>query len=176
MRYLLFCISLFIFFSCNDQKEKLNREVQDNLELVNQGFKENRLDTAAARKATSAIGDFLGKYPEDTLAPGYLFELGMLYQKQRKYEQAINAFDKLYREYPESPRARNAVFLQGFLYANVLSNYEKAKEKYRLYLDKFADADQKMTSDVQLELQNLGKTPDELLKEIQAKDSANISL
>ena len=46
---------------------------------------------------------------------------------------------------------------------------QQRHQKYELYLDKFSNVDQKMTNDVQLELQNLGKSPDELLEEIRAK-------
>ncbi|MBK9732346.1 MAG: tetratricopeptide repeat protein [Chitinophagaceae bacterium] len=175
MRYPLLCLLLAIIVSCTSQKEKTESELKANLEMVNQSFNDNKLDTAAIRKAETTIGAFIQKYPQDTMASQYLFELGMLYQKQRKFDQAVNVFDKVYREYPDSKHARNAVFLQGFLYANVLNNYGKANEKYQLYLDKFSAADAKMTNDVQLELQNMGKSPDELLKEIQAKDSIQIN-
>lgn len=171
MRLTLFLLLPALLFSCTSQKEKTETALKANLELVNKSFVENKLDTAAARNVESAIGTFLQQYPQDSMASEYLFQLGLLYQKQRKFDQAINAFDKVYREYPDSKHARNAVFLQGFLYANVLNNYDKAREKYQLYLEKFSAADAKMTNDVQLELQNMGKSPDELLKEILAKDS-----
>lgn len=171
MRISVYFLLFALLTSCTSQKEKAEVEIKANLELVNQSFSDNKLDTAAASTVEQGIGNFLDKYPQDSMASVYLFELGLLYQKQRKFEQAINAFDKVYREYPDSKHARNAVFLEGFLYANVLNNYDKAREKYQLYLDKFAAADEKMTSDVRLELQNLGKSPDELLKEILAKDS-----
>ncbi|HUM45337.1 MAG TPA: tetratricopeptide repeat protein [Chitinophagales bacterium] len=176
MRYLSFCLLLTALLSCTSQKDTTNEEIKSNLELANKSFNENKLDTAAVKNAEAAIGKYIQEYPQDSLSAGYLFELGNLYQKQRKFEQAINAFDKLYREYPDSKHARNAVFLQGFLYANVLNNLDKAKEKYELYLDKYSSADEKMTNDVQIELQNLGKTPDELLKEIQAKEAAKDTL
>ncbi|MEO6166673.1 MAG: tetratricopeptide repeat protein [Chitinophagales bacterium] len=176
MRYLSFCLLLTLLFSCTSQKEKTDQEIKSSLELANKSFNENKLDTGAVKNAESAIGTFLQQYPQDSLASEYLFELGMLYQKQRKFDQAVNAFDKVYREYPDSKHARNAVFLQGFLYANVLNNLDKAKEMYQLYLDKYSAADEKMTNDVQMELKNLGKTPDELLREIQAKELANDTL
>jgi tetratricopeptide (TPR) repeat protein len=176
MRYLSFCFLLVVTMSCTSQKDKTNEEVKSNLELANRSFNENKLDTAAVRNAETAIGKYIQAYPQDSLASDYLFELGMLYQKQRKFDQAINAFDKVYREYPDSKHARNAVFLQGFLYANVLNNLDKAKEMYQLYLDKYSAADEKMTNDVQLELKNLGKTPDELLREIQGMEAVKDSL
>ena len=173
MRYLLFFLSIGLLVSCSSPQKKAAEEISANLEKVNASFSNNQLDTTSARKAEQAIGAFLQKYPQDSMASEYLFDLGMLYQKQRKFEEALNAFDKCYREYPDSKMAPNAVFLQGFLYANVLNNLDKAKEKYQLYLDQYSDVDPKVTSDVKMELDNLGKSADELLKEIQEKSKAD---
>ena len=174
MRYLSFCLLLVTLVSCTSQKERDVIEIKTNLDLVDQGFNDNKLDTAASRKAETEIKAFVAAYPEDSLSAGYLFKLGMLYQKQRNFKEAIDAFDKVYTDYPTTGYSRNAVFLQGFLYANELNNLDKAKEKYELYLEKYSGIDPKMTSDVQMELQNLGKSPDEILKEIQAKEGAAI--
>ncbi len=174
MRYLMLYLLIPILFSCTSKKEKEVLEIKATLDQVDQGFNNNKLDTAAVRKAENELKAFVAKYPGDSLSAGYLFQLGMLYQKQRNFTEAIDMFDRVYTQYPASPNSRNAVFLQGFLYANELSNFEKAKEKYELYLEKYADVDPKMTSDVQMELQNLGKTPDEILKEILAKEDSAI--
>ena len=173
MRYLFISLIFLTLFSCTSQRDKSVTEIKMNLEQVNKNFAENNLDTTSARKAEENIGKFLEKYPKDTLASRYLFELGMLYQKQRRFEDAVTTFDKVYVEYPDSREASNAVFLQGFLYANVLNKLDRAKEKYELYLEKFSNADPKMTRDVQMELNNLGKSPDELLKEIQEKNDSS---
>jgi len=168
MRYLFLCLLSVVLFSCTSSRDKEASEIRKNLEQVNKSFADNHLDTATARKTVQSIDAFIQKYPQDSLSSKYLFELGMLYQKQRDFDKAISTFDKCYTEYPNSKEASQAVFLQGFLYANVLNNLDKAKEKYQLYLDKYSAVDAKMTNDVKLELDNLGKSPDELLEEIQA--------
>jgi tetratricopeptide (TPR) repeat protein len=169
IRYVISSVVIILLFSCTSPREKYIAEIKSNLEEVNKSFATNRKDTVSEQKAEESINEFIEKYPQDSLSSKYLFELGMLYQKQRKFDKALNAFDRCYSEYPNSNEAGNAVFLQGFLYANVLNNLDKAKEKYQLYLDKYSGLDPKITSDVRLELDNLGKSPDELLKEIQAK-------
>ena len=171
MRNALMVTLSFLLFSCTSSKQKNIDDVNTNLDQVNKSFADNRLDTAAARKSETSITQFIQKYPQDSLSSKYLFELGMLYQKQRKFDKAISTFDRVYTDYPGSKEAHNAVFLEGFLYANVLNQLEKAKEKYQLYLNKYSDVDAKMTNDVKLELDNLGKSADELLKELQDKAS-----
>ena len=117
----------------------------------------------------ASIENFVKKFPDDTLAPKYLFEKALLQEKQKKYSEVLSTLDGIYSQYPESKSASKAIFLEGFLYANVLNQLDKAKEKYQLYLDKYSQVDAKMTNDVKMELQNLGKSPDEILKEIQEK-------
>lgn len=168
MRYTSLLLLFITLYSCKSGKDTTVAEINTNLELIEESFRNNQLDTMAARKAEAAISDFVTSFPDDSLSAEYLFDLGMLYQKQRKFEEAVQVFNRVYTDYPASKHAANAVFLQGFLYANVLNNYEKAKEQYELYLAKYPEVDAKITSDVQMELKNLGKSADEILKEIQA--------
>ncbi len=119
------------------------------------------------------ISDFTLKYPDDKQNAKYLFELARIHQSRGEYTEALTALDKLLKDYADSKEAGMSVFMQGFIYANLTMDLAKAKEKYELYLRKYAHENEKMAHDVKLELENLGKTPDEIFKEIQAKmDSA----
>jgi tetratricopeptide (TPR) repeat protein len=169
MRKLIIGLLFGATISCTPSKEKQVKEINTAIEDVNKTLAANQPDSAAIRKAETSVIKFLEDFPQDTLAPRYLFDLGLTYQKQGRYDKALGMFDRCYREYPDSKQASTSLFLQGFLYANVLSNLDKAKEKYQLYLDKYSRVNAKMTEDVQLELQNLGKSADELLREIQQK-------
>jgi len=103
----------------------------------------------------------------DTQSPDELYEQALLYEKQQKYSEAISTLDKIYSGYPASKQASKAVFLEGFIYANVLNQLDKAKEKYELYLAKYSSVDAKMTEDVKRELRNMDKSSNEILKGIQ---------
>ncbi len=172
MRPLFLALVIGLTISCSPSREKQVSEINTAFEDVNKSLAANKADTAAMRRTETAVNNYLKKTPDDSLASKYLFDLRLVYQKQRRYDKALAIFERCYREYPDSKQASTSVFLQGFLYANVLNNLDKAKEKYQLYLDKYSNVDAKMTGDVQLELQNLGKSADELLKEIQQKDDS----
>ena len=168
-------LSIVIFASCTSSHDQLKKQIDSALTAANKSLVEAKADTMNIGVATRSINEFVAKFPKDTLSPSYLFELALLNEKQQKYPEAITTLDKIYSGYPDSKQASKAIFLEGFLYANVLNQLEKAKEKYQLYLYKYSAVDPKMTNDVKMELQNLGKSPEEILKEIQEKAKADSS-
>ncbi len=53
--------------------------------------------------------------------------------------------------------------MSGFILANELQDYEAARKSYELYLSKFPNGE--LADDAKVELANLGKTPEEILKD-----------
>ena len=53
--------------------------------------------------------------------------------------------------------------MAGFILANDLKDFENAKQTYNLYLEKFPNG--QLADDARVELENLGKSPEEILKE-----------
>ena len=178
-RFRIVWLSFFIA-SCHPSMEKQANEINQSIEAVNHSFAENKMDTNLIKAAGKKIEAFADQYKSDTVTARYLFDLGMMYQKSKQDLNALKTFDRVATMFPASKYAANAVFLQGFINANVMYNLTAAKEKYQYYLDHYAAINPKVTEDVRLELQNLGKTPDELLKELQEKnekgDSSKLSV
>ncbi|HYV92241.1 MAG TPA: tetratricopeptide repeat protein [Chitinophagales bacterium] len=178
MRNLIFGFVIVSIVSCSFHEKRKN-DAMKALKKADTSITSNHPDTLAIEQARKAVQSFIQRFPDDTLSPAYLFELALLYEKQRQYDSTIKTLDRIYSFYPHSKQASKAVFLEGFLYANVLNQLDKAKETYQFYLDHYANLDSKMTNDVKMELQNLGKSPEEILKEIQekaAKDSTEVPL
>jgi len=86
----------------------------------------------------------------------------------RSYAKAIQLLNKIHTDYPESPRASTALFYEGFTYANDLQDYDKAKKVYDKFLKKYPN--DPMAASVMAEIQNLGKTPDQIIEEFQKKN------
>lgn len=157
----------------SSSKTKLKEKTDELLKKSNQTLLQGNPDPKLIDSAYESIESFASAYPDDTLTPAYLFEKALLQEKQKQYEQTIVTLERIYSSYPHSAQGSKALFLQGYLYANVLSDYDKARIKYQLYLDNYSDVDPKITGDVQMELKNLGKTPDEILKEILEKSNSD---
>lgn len=85
-----------------------------------------------------------------------------MYQAQ-KFEEAVFTFDQMLTDYPDGILAPKAAFMMGYIYANELSQMEQAKKYYQHFLDKYgAQADSNLVSSARWELDNLGRSVDEL--------------
>lgn len=64
-------------------------------------------------KAIETYTALLKEFPKSDLAPTVLSSMGTLYFLQKKTEDAGAIFDRLVKEYPEAPQAKNIAFVQG---------------------------------------------------------------
>ena len=167
--YGLFVIAMIA--GCTTTSQKPAKEIEASLAAANANVLKGVKDSALITRTIESIDQFAVKFPQDSLTPKFLFESALLLQKEGRYDESVQRLEKIYTDYSQSPQANKALFLEGFLYANVTNQLDKAREKYELYLSKYASVDSKMTNDVQMELHNLGKTPEEILEEIQKKQA-----
>jgi len=105
------------------------------------------------------------------------FDMAYQQMAQEKWSDAEKYFQKILDEYPNGVFASKSLFMIGFLNANYLKNYDKAKKYYSEFLAKYPDHD--LAASAQYELEHLGKDIDDLpfLKEEGSKpDSVVASL
>lgn len=93
-----------------------------------------------------------------------LLKAGGLARTIEEPQKAIEIYSKIIEKMPQHRKAPTAFFMTGFVYANDLKDLEKAKAAYELFLEKFPNDD--MAESARGELKNLGKTPEEILKEL----------
>ena len=103
--------------------------------------------------------------PDDSLAPEYLYSAAELANGLLQRTRAIELFAKNNQQYPLSKKAPVCLFFQGFIYETQLNDLPKAKELYSEFLQKFPD--HQLTKDVKFSLDNLGKSPEELIKQFE---------
>lgn len=102
----------------------------------------------------------------DPIKSGDLLSQGAaLARSTGNFNKALQLYYRLASQFPNHPKTPQAVFLQGFIYDNDLGDYVNARKSYESFLlqfpnDEFAD-------DAKVLLQNLGKSPEDLLKSFQ---------
>lgn len=108
---------------------------------------------------------FVQKYPNHPKAPELLFEAAELeavyFNEPRRAIELLRQIDVRYRK--KSPYAPKALFYEAFLYENMLSDTARARELYELFLQEYPQHE--LSPQAQLALRNLGKSPDQLLRE-----------
>jgi outer membrane protein assembly factor BamD (BamD/ComL family) len=104
----------------------------------------------------------VAEYPHDTLAERAMFMVATIRQNDMQdFGKAIEAYKQYISVYPDSRQTPVAMFLVGYLYNNEFHNIDSASAAYRRFLEKFPKHE--MALSAQFELNNLGKSPEELL-------------
>ena len=125
-------------------------------------------------KFAEAIEDFkriINEYPKSNYTAASKFELGKLYQghvlpripREESIKEAINYYSQINTEYPDSVEAVSSLFMIAFLEANEIGNLDKARETYEEFLKRYPNHE--LAISARAELNNLGKTPEEILQE-----------
>jgi len=76
--------------------------------------------------------------------------------------EAVKAYSKFHKKFYTDPKAPQTLFMIGFIQANELKNDEAAKAAYSKFLKLYPDSE--MAESAKAEIENLGLTPDEILK------------
>lgn len=134
----------------------------------------------AAKQYTKAVNNFqkvVNEFPKSAEAPEALMKIAIIYQgkkipnlsPQESLEKSSSYYKQIFDKYPKSINAPRALFMAGFIQANELHNYDKAKKIYNLFIEKYPK-DELVTS-AKEEIKNLGVPADKIIKENNNKRS-----
>lgn len=102
------------------------------------------------------------EYPNGRKASAALYLLGETYQNgKHDYLAAITYYQAFVKKYPDLNSTPVALFIIGFIYNNNLQMIDSAKITYQEFVTKFPIHD--LASSAKFELENLGKSPDEIV-------------
>jgi outer membrane protein assembly factor BamD (BamD/ComL family) len=166
----LLAILSFLVSCGNNEKNKLAKNIKVMEDTL---FSETHpaIDMTMTTKLVDTYIEYADKYPNDSLAPVYLFKAGDIAMNLLDPNKAIQIFDRILTEYPTYEKTPHCLFLKGFIYENELKNLEMARQIYQEFLAKYPTNE--FADDVKISLDNLGKSPEELIKEFQEKAKAD---
>ncbi len=148
------------------EKEKLVQEIKQ-LEDTLKANAEQKINRKLANDLIEKSKTFARVFPEDELSPAYLFRAGNVAVGIGSFEEAVNLFKNIHQNYTNYERAPDALFLQGFTYENHMNDLENAKICYDDFLNRFPE--DQLADQVRVVLENIGKSPEELVKGFQNK-------
>jgi outer membrane protein assembly factor BamD (BamD/ComL family) len=135
---------------------------------------ENELTAMEARPDAARLGElldmylhFVDQYSDDARAQEYLYKALSLSIGTNNGVIAMELADRMLNEFPKSERIPETVFLKAFIYENQLSNLGLALKTYQDFLLRFPEHE--LADDAEAAINNLGKTPEELIREFEAK-------
>lgn len=168
--FILLLISATII-SCNNNKTVENEKTAVTLEQISNledqlfSSEASAPDVAKATKLATMYVDYANQNPNDSLAADYLFKASDISMNMNNPQNTVALFKHIMSKYPDYKNIPTIMFLTGFVYDDQLQDYESAKKYYNEFLAKYPESD--FADDARISLQNLGKTPEELIKEFE---------
>jgi len=149
----------FVFYSCSKISDK------EYMKMASEKVEKGNIS-----EAISDYNKLLDEYPESELAPEAIIKQAALYHENKvknispkeALNKAADLFISVSEKYPQSEQGPSSLFMAGFIYANEILDYNKAKEVYNLFLKKYPEHE--LAASAKEELEFMGLTPDEILK------------
>ncbi len=124
------------------------------------------INSVASFKYVDACEAYALANPTDQKSPELLFDAAEMAKLLKTNNKALNIYDWLIESYPNYKKTPSALFIKAFILENEMNNIELAKAAYELFLEKYPDND--FADDARFSLENLGKSPEDVLKMIEA--------
>ena len=110
---------------------------------------------------------FAKQNPNDSQSPEFLFRaldiaVGV---NAEGPDKAIKIADVLIEKYPDFEMTPMAMFIKGFVYENMIGDLQNAEMTYRQFVERYPESP--MVEDVKATLENLGLTPEELVRKFE---------
>ena len=162
MKKLSFFLIIALFLAgCNNNDptkriEKLEKQLFSTESAVN---------TELAGDLVDAYCDYADANPESEKAPEYLFKAVDVSMNLNEPQKTISIIDKLLNDYPEYPRTHAALFVKAFIFETRYNNLDAAKRVYEQYLKLYPNGE--FADDCRASIENLGLTPEELIKKFE---------
>lgn len=172
MKYslLLFTFALFLT-SCAGSGEKSTKTNNEPAASIKQledelyNADQDKFDRQKANQLVDLYIEYADTHPDDTAAPDYLYKASDLSMNLQQPVETINIFNRILDKYPDYNKAPTVLFLKAFVYEDQMNDLDRAKQYYELFLQKYPDNE--FADDARVSLKNLGKTPEQLIKEFE---------
>jgi TolA-binding protein len=172
MKYSVILLAVtFLLSACAGTGKKTEKKDNDlgasikKLEDELYNTDQSKFDKQKANQLIDLYTEYANTYPKDTAAPEYLYKASDLSMNLRQPVETIDMFNRILDNYPGFKKAPTVLFLKAFVYEDQMNDLDRAKQYYELFLKKYPDNE--FADDAKVSLKNLGKSPEELIKEFE---------
>lgn len=166
---LLLLLCIIILSACSSSNEKAEKRIAETEENLKES--ENPATVEQLDELLNQYTSFVDNFPKDTMASQYLYRAINLSMGMGKGEQTMNLIDKSLNEYPNQPKIAEIVFLKAYVFENLLGDLGKAATIYQGFPARFPNHE--LADDAEAAVRNIGKSPDELIREFEAINSTD---
>ena len=159
-------LASMIVLSCSSPQAK-KKEAIKTLEDELFADENKMIDRDKASELVKVYVSFADEFPNDKDTPDYLFKAGDMSMNLSMPQNAIQVFDRILKDYPDFEKAPQCLFLKGYVYENEIGDLNAAKKIYQDFIAKYPNDE--FADDAAVSIKNLGKSPEELIKEFETK-------
>lgn len=164
----LILVSLVLFgilSACQNEHDKAYNAIKKaETELLTDSL---QLKDSVAISLYDQYKMFAEKFPDDKYASEFLFKAAELANAVGMHEEAIKIFSGIPDQYPKFNKAAECVYISGFISETELNDPIQAKMWYERFLKEYPT--HPLRSNIEASIKNLGKSPEELIAEFEAK-------
>ncbi|HOX78260.1 MAG TPA: tetratricopeptide repeat protein [Bacteroidales bacterium] len=114
--------------------------------------------------------DFAESHKDDPSSPEFLYKAADLSLNTGQSKQSLDLYNRIIYQYPNFEKVPECLFLVGYIYENYFQELGKAKSVYEAFLAKYPEHD--FADDARVSIENLGKSPEELIRYFEEKNKA----
>lgn len=119
---------------------------------------------AVGQEFITAVENFALLNPKSDKAPTFLIDAATIARNLGSGGKTLELFRTVYEQFPNHPKAGDALFYEAFTYDADLKDFKKAEGAYKNFMEKYPD--HSFVDQAKVMLQNLGKSDEELLKSL----------
>ncbi|MBL0310684.1 MAG: hypothetical protein IPP77_13725 [Bacteroidetes bacterium] len=158
---------LILIASCRPGQSWRKEQIEKKETALMNDADAGRTDTAAVNSLLKSYETYVADFPDDSVGAGYLFKAADFYRYMHRPAKSIVLYKKVYTNYTSLSKRPYALFLQGFTFENELGSLDSAKIIYESFLAAYPN--HAIARDVKATLDNLGKTPEQIIEEFQSR-------
>ena len=162
MAMLMMCVN------CTSQRDKALDKILTYEGTID--FVTTKVDIPTGETLVKMYVGFANDYPTDSLAPMYLMKAADVAMNIKRGDVAIKYLDRVVKDYPEYDKLADCYFMRGYVYETVLTDTDKAKQAYELFLVQYPN--HPLAADTRIIIQNLSLSDEEIIKMIIEKNMA----
>jgi len=147
-------VSIFVLVSCNKRENELKEIYAASVEM-DSVLRTNEVlsvkQRVMAEDLVQEYMEFANNYPEDSLAPQFIFKSAMLFHFIPFYDKELEALEMLAERYPESEYAPQALVTAARVSEENLNNIDKSIQYLQQLKDKYPESPYATNIDLQME-------------------------
>jgi len=151
----------------NMNVENLQKEIEKRESVLNQDS--TAMNPTRGRELIEAYVAYANNFSQYENADEYLFKAGEIAMGLNMTAESIRYFEQVYNKFPDYKRRPYSLFLKAFVLENQAGNLEEATKTYEQFLLDYPGHE--MADDAEYSIKNMGKSPEELIREFEIQDS-----